>query len=100
MEQNFGEHWLMCGYLVFGVDGSRIQLPRTVSNEQSYAQTKSDQKKRSRRKKPGDKAADRKAQLPQMWLTTLFHVGLNLPWDWRIGPSDSSERAHALQMLN
>lgn len=99
MEHDFVQHWLMYGYLVFGVDGSRIQLPRTISNEQCYAQTKSDKKKRSRRKKPGNKAADRKAQLPQMWLTTLFHVGLNLPWDWRIGPSDSSERTHALEML-
>ncbi|MBL4883436.1 MAG: transposase [Planctomycetaceae bacterium] len=29
----------------------------------------------------------------------MFHAGLNLPWDWRIGPCDSSERQHALEML-
>jgi hypothetical protein len=34
-----------------------------------------------------------------MWLTTMFHVGTGLPWDWRIGPSDSSERAHFEQMI-
>jgi len=34
-----------------------------------------------------------------MWLTTLFHVGTGLPWDWRLGPSDSSERDHLMQML-
>ena len=34
-----------------------------------------------------------------MWLTTMFHVGTGLPWDWRIGPSDSSERDHLRQMI-
>jgi IS4 transposase len=100
MERDFRQHWRRFGYVVFGMDGSRIQLPRTKSNEQHYSKTKAKKKKRCRRKKPNDRAADRKAQLPQMWLTTLFHVGLHLPWNWRIGPSDSSERAHALEMLD
>ena len=34
-----------------------------------------------------------------MWLTTMFHVGTGLPWDWRLGPSDSSERDHLRQMI-
>ena len=34
-----------------------------------------------------------------MWLTTMFHVGTGLPWDWRTGPSDSSERDHLRQMI-
>jgi hypothetical protein len=34
-----------------------------------------------------------------MWLTTLFHVGTGLPWGWRTGPSDSSERDHLRQMV-
>jgi hypothetical protein len=29
----------------------------------------------------------------------MWHVGCGLPWDWRIGPADSSERAHLLEML-
>jgi len=28
-----------------------------------------------------------------------WHVGTGLPWNWRIGPADSSERAHWLEML-
>src|SRR5208337_3395925 len=32
-------------------------------------------------------------------LTLMFHLGTRLPWDWRLGPSDSSERAHLLEML-
>ena len=35
-----------------------------------------------------------------MWLTTMFHVGTGLPWDWRTGPSDSSERDHLRQMID
>jgi DDE family transposase len=30
----------------------------------------------------------------------MWHVGTGLPWDWRIGPADSSERAHLLEMLS
>ena len=29
----------------------------------------------------------------------LWHVGSGLPWDWRTGPSDSSEREHFQEML-
>jgi len=29
----------------------------------------------------------------------MWHVATGLPWDWCIGPSDSSERAHLLEML-
>ena len=34
-----------------------------------------------------------------MWITMLWHAGLGLPWNWRTGPSDSSERDHLLQMI-
>ena len=29
----------------------------------------------------------------------MWHMGLRLPWTWRIGPSNSSERAHVEEML-
>jgi hypothetical protein len=29
----------------------------------------------------------------------MWHAGTGLPWDWRIGPYDSSERAHMIEML-
>ena len=35
-----------------------------------------------------------------MWLTLLWHVGLRMPWAWKIGPSYSSERGHFMEMLN
>ena len=36
---------------------------------------------------------------PQVWLTMMWHIGLRLPWTWRLGPSNSSERAHVKEML-
>ena len=42
---------------------------------------------------------DPQAVGPQMWLTLIWHIGLRLPWCWKIGPSYSSERAHLLEML-
>lgn len=89
------------GFVVFGVDGSRVELPRTASHEAIYSPSpkRSGKKKRNRRKQPQSAAGTKKANVPQMWLTTMFHVGTGLPWDWRSGPSDSSEREHALEML-
>ena len=96
------------GFPVFGVDGSRIQLPRTESNEKRYSPTKARKKSRPKaktRRRARSQAARKlrsrakKVDSPQMWLTTLFHVATGLPWDWRLGPSDSSERGHLLQMI-
>lgn len=93
--------WECCGFVVFGVDGSRVELPRTKSHEAAYSASpkRSGKKKRHRRKQPNSASGTKKANVPQMWLTTLFHAGTGLPWDWRTGPSDSSEREHALDML-
>ena len=30
----------------------------------------------------------------------LWHMNLRLPWTWRLGPSNSSERGHVTEMLN
>ena len=34
-----------------------------------------------------------------MWLTLVWHIGLRLPWCWKLGPSYSSERAHLETLL-
>jgi hypothetical protein len=99
METLLPEQWRRHGFVVFGVDGSKVELPRTKSNQQAYAHSRQGSK-RHRRKKPQDRAATKKTEQPQLFLTTMFHVGLHLPWDWRIGPADSSERRHALEMLD
>ncbi|MBT5018864.1 MAG: transposase [Planctomicrobium sp.] len=99
MESLSSDDWMRQGFVVFGVDGSKVSLPRTKSNQQAYSHARQDSK-HNRRKKPNDRAATKKIEQSQVFLTTLFHVGLNLPWDWRTGPADSSERAHALEMLD
>jgi len=89
--------WLIAGFCVFGVDGSRVDLPRTRSNQAAYAVARRRKVLRRRRR---TRAGVKKVQTPQMWLTLLWHVGTGLPWDWRHGPSDSSEREHFLAMLS
>ena len=111
------EYWEIAGYTVFAGDGSRIELSRTKSLEDAYSpKKKKDEKKkkrtgprgRRRAKKPAKKKTPKKQSAesiakkensPQMWLTLLWHVGTGLPWAWRTGPSDSSERSHLEQML-
>jgi len=97
LQQELADCWCVLGFAMFGVDGSRCELPRTQSNEQAYSSTRRRNRKPACRRR--DQAAVRKANSPQLWLTTLWHVGSGLPWDWRIGPADSSERAHLLEML-
>jgi len=101
MQQTLPQHWRVAGFILFGVDGSRIELPRTRSHEQAYSSTRKKQRpaKRRRRKPLAAKHAQ-KANSPQLWLTMMWHAGSGLPWDWRTGPADSSERAHLHEMLS
>jgi hypothetical protein len=113
MQADLAARFEVCGFPVFGVDGSRLELPRTESNEGRFSPAKARQPSRSkaksrrqpRRRARAQAARDRRARekktnSPQMWLTTMFHVGTGLPWDWRLGPSDSSERDHLRQMID
>lgn len=105
--------WEIAGYVVFAGDGSRVELARTKSLEEAYSATKKREKKalrkkngQARRRSSGQAnktqsaaSLEKKANTPQMWLTLLWHVGTGLPWAWRTGPSDSSERGHLEEML-
>jgi hypothetical protein len=117
MKQDLFGQWEIAGFVVIAGDGSRIELPRTASNEAKY----SPKRKRKASRKSGrgkGKASGRrrgkqwrrakrqsaesilkKSNSPQMWLTLFWHVGTGLPWAWRTGPSDSSERRHLEEML-
>jgi IS4 transposase len=102
MRQTLAASWMIDGFVVFGVDGSRVEVPRTRSHEavNGFARNKQGRKlKRKRRKKPRTTAHTKKANTPAMWLTLLWHVATGLPWAWRIGPTGSSEREHWRQML-
>jgi len=76
-----GPFWRREGLLAFAVDGSRIECPRTKANEAAFGR------------------AGKKGCGPQMWLTTLWHMGTGLPWAWKQGPSDASERGHLRELL-
>ncbi len=38
-------------------------------------------------------------QEPQVWITLLWHMSLRLPWKWKLGPSNSAERIHVMEMI-
>ncbi|TWT65159.1 Transposase DDE domain protein [Posidoniimonas polymericola] len=95
LQQDLAGCYRVSGMLAFGVDGTRVELPRTAANQQAFASPTCRTRKRGRRRR----AAYKKAANPQAWLTTLWHVGSGLPWMWRHGPSGSSEREHLLEML-
>ena len=102
MEETLAASWEVHDFVLFGVDGSRIDVPRTRSHEAVNApgrDAKRRKLKRHRRKKTPAKGHDKKATVPQIWLTILWHVGTGLPWAWRMGPTGSSERDHWMQML-
>ena len=95
----FNEH-RVAGYILLGVDGSRIELPRTRSNQEHYCALSALGKRRRKRRTRRTKSQRKKAESPQSWITTMWHVGTDLPWDWRDGRSDSSERSHLLEMID
>ena len=81
MRGRAGKHWRRGGRCAFAADGSRVECPRTVANEKAPYR------------------AGRKGTGPQLFLTTLWHMGLGLPWDFRIGPGTAGERRHLEDML-
>ena len=77
-----GGHARRFGFFVLAADGSRFELPRTAEHERVF----------------GHGGKDKSS--PQMWVTMLWHMGVGLPWDWRIGRGDASERHHLRHMLD
>jgi Transposase DDE domain len=107
MQEVGGEKWRVHNWVPIAFDGSRGTAPRTKSNETAlcapnyghgitakYRKKKSKGMRRSRNEK--NKA---QPQEPQAWITMLWHMGLRLPWQWKLGPSNSSERAHVAEMI-
>jgi hypothetical protein len=78
-------------------------VPRTKDNEKAFCAPnygKSNNAKYRQKKKRKEKRSRVKSQKkmqpvkPQIWLTLLWHMGLHMPWTWRSGPSNASERDH------
>jgi DDE family transposase len=70
------------GFCVLAVDGSRVECAHTLANEDGLG------------------CAGRDKTAPQVFVTTLWHAGFALPWDFRTGPGTDSERCHLDQMLD
>jgi hypothetical protein len=75
-------HWRCGVWQAFAVDGSRQETPHTAANEADLG------------------CAGRDKSAPQVFITTVWHLGLGLPWDFRVGPGIDSERYHALDMVD
>jgi hypothetical protein len=73
--------WTCAGWTAFAVDGSRQEAPHTAANEAELG------------------CAGKERTAPQVYITTMWHLGLGLPWDFRVGPGTDSERHHALEMV-
>jgi len=106
MIQGLARVWTVEGWAVFAADGSKVDVPRTRKNQERYSpKTKLVRRARkrrrgSRRRRTRQTSRERKADVPRLWLTVLWHVGSGLPWNWCTGPSDSSERGHLKEMLS
>ena len=71
----------IAGWIVLAVDGSRFELPRTAAHLRVFG------------------TAGKGDNNPQLWVTMLWHLGLGLPWAWKIGRADASERHHLRDLL-
>jgi len=108
MEEIGGEHWRIHGWVPIAFDGSRSTAPRTVANERAFCAKDYGKGKTAKYRKKKSKGMRRRnneknkpqPQEPQAWITLLWHMGLRLPWMWRLGPSNSSERAHVMEMIH
>ena len=95
------------GWVPIAFDGSRVTAPRTVSNEKALCAPNYGKGVRAKYGKKLSKGMRRKqneknkpqAPAPQAWVTLFYHMRLRLPWSWRLGPSNSSERDHAKEIL-
>jgi hypothetical protein len=81
-------------------------VPRTEDNEQAFCAPTygSGRTARSGRKQKAKRRYRRRAKKaqpvkPQMWVTLLWHLGLQMPWSWRTGPSYAVEREHLRDMV-
>lgn len=107
MQKIGAAHWQIDGWVPIAFDGSRSSAPRTASNEAALCapnygngMTAKYRKKKSKgMRRRNNKQNKPQPPEPQAWITLLWHMGLRLPWTWRLGPSNSSERAHVQQML-
>lgn len=108
MKEIGGRFWEIDGWVPIAFDGSRSTAPRTEKNEKAFCAPNYGKGKTAKYRKKKSKGMRRKKnqkskpqpQAPQAWITMMWHMGLRLPFRWLLGPSNSSERSHVIDMLN
>jgi len=108
MQQIGTTFWQVGGWVPVAFDGSRNTAPRSQANEKAYCAANYGKGKTAKYRKKKTKGMRRskneknqpQPQEPQVWITLMWHMGLRLPWMWRLGPSNSSERTHVMEMLD
>lgn len=106
-EEVGGRFWRNDDWVLMGFDGSRGTTARTVSNEKEFCATHYGEGKTAKYRKKQTKGMRRRKNekatpqppAPQVWITMMWHMSLRLPWTWRLGPSNSSERGHVMEIL-
>ena len=106
MKEHGGRHWCIGRWVALAIDGSRISVPRTKENEKAFCAPNYGKSSMAvyRRKRRKDKRVRRRTKKPQpvkpqIWVTLLWHMGLQMPWSWKTGPSYAAERDHLREML-
>jgi len=107
MAQLRGTCYRVHGWVAIAFDGSRSTAPRTRSNEAALCAKDYGSGRTAKYRKKKTKGMRRRHNAknppappePQAFITMLWHMGLRLPWDWRLGPSDASERDHVMAMI-
>jgi IS4 transposase len=106
--EEIGRRHLRAGlWVAIAMDGSRATTPRTVSNEQAFCAKNYGKGKTAKYRKKKTKGMRRRKnaqaksqpQAPQIWMTMMWHIGLGVPWCWKLGPSNASERQHVMDMI-
>ncbi|WP_197441536.1 transposase [Thalassoglobus neptunius] len=44
------------------------------------------------------KRARKQSEIPSLWVTLLWHLESGLPWEWKLGTANASEREHLLSL--
>jgi hypothetical protein len=82
MEAVFAACWKVGGFIPFGCDGSRQNAPRSEELEKRLG------------------TGGKEGSGPTVWITTIVHLTLGIPYCWRWGKGGkSSERDHLIHML-
>jgi DDE family transposase len=76
-----GDDLLHGGFIPLGCDGSRLECCR---NDELLARLGQ---------------AGKAACSPSLWVTAVVHLTTGVPWSWRLGKGNASERDHLRQLL-